>query len=265
MNTVYDRKWSLYQIVMILVCILVMALTLLPVINIVATSLSGRNAIAKGIVGLIPRDFTTEAYKSVFNNRNIVYSMFYSLALTLFSGFLSTLMTILAAYPLSKTDLKGHRLFMAMITVTMCVSAGTVPNYLLVKNLKLINTVWALVVSALISPFNLIILRSFFLGINKKAAYIEGCGEWGCLFRIAVPLSRPSIATIMLFYAVSRWNGITDVLYYIDNTKLYTLQYHLKLLLDSFTIVYTPEEMATLTITTETSRQPPLCLRWCPS
>ncbi|MDY4138590.1 MAG: hypothetical protein SOY30_04530 [Eubacteriales bacterium] len=71
------------------------------------------------------------------------------------------------------------------------------------------------------------------------------------MFRIAVPLSRPSIATIMLFYAVSRWNGITDVLYYIDNTKLYTLQYHLKLLLDSFTIVYTPEEMATLTITTE--------------
>lgn len=83
MNTVYDRKWSLYQIVMILVCILVMALTLLPVINIVATSLSGWNAIAKGIVGLIPRDFTTEAYKSVFNNRNIVCSMFYSLALTL--------------------------------------------------------------------------------------------------------------------------------------------------------------------------------------
>lgn len=254
MNTVYDKRWSLYQIVMILVCILVMALTLLPIVNIVATSFSGKNAIAKGIVGLIPRDFTTEAYKSVFNNRNIVYSMFYSLVLTLFSGFLSTLMTILAAYPLSRTDLKGHRLFMAMITITMYVSAGTVPNYLLVKNLKLINTVWALVVPALISPFNLVILRTFFLGINKslfEAAYIEGCGEWGYLFRIAVPLSRPSIATIMLFYAVSRWNGITDVLYYIDNTKLYTLQYHLKLLLDSFTIVYTPEEMATLTITTE--------------
>jgi len=254
MNSMYDKKWSLFQIVMIIVCALAIAITLLPVLNILALSFSGKNAIAKGLVGIIPVDFTTQAYENVFNNKNIVYSMFYSLALTVATGLLSSFMTILAAYPLSKIDLKGNRVFMAIITITMYVNAGTIPSYLLVKNLHMMNTIWALVLPALISPFYLIILRTFFVGINKslfEAAYMDGCGEWKCLFKIAIPLSKPSIATITLFYAVSRWNGVTDVLYFIDNTKLYTLQYQLKLLLDSFTINYTPEEMEMMTITAE--------------
>lgn len=254
MNAIYDKKWSLFQICMALVCIGALCITLLPLLNVFALSLSGKNAIAKGIVGIWPVEFTTQAYESVFRNGQIVYSMFYSLALTLFVGFLTTFLTILAAYPLSKTELKGNRFFMALITVTMYISAGMIPNYLLVKNLGLMNSIWALILPGLISPFQLIILRSFFLGINKslfEAAYMDGCGEWGCLFRIAVPLSTPSISTIMLFSCVSRWNSVSDVLYYIQNTKLYTLQYHLKLLLDSFTIEYTREEMAEMTMSAE--------------
>lgn len=254
MNSVYDKKWNLYQIVITIVCCFMIAITLLPILNIVATSLSGKNAIAKGVVGLFPKEFTLEAYQMVFKNSNIVRSLFYSIALTLGASFLSTFMTILAAYPLSKTNLKGKHLFLTLITVTMYVSAGTVPNYLLVKNLHLINTVWALILPLLISPFNLIILRTFFAEINKslyEAAYMDGCGEWGCLFRIAIPLSKPSILTIMLFYAISRWNGITDVLYYINKTELYTLQYQLKIMLDTLSIPYSPEEMATMLITPE--------------
>lgn len=254
MNSVYDKKWSLFQIIMLIICFALMAVTLAPVLNIIALSFSGKNAIAKGIVGLVPVEFTTQAYESIFGNGNIVFSMFYSLVLTVGVGFLSTFVTILAAYPLSKIDLKGKRIFMTLITITMYVSAGTVPNYLLIKNLHLLDTLWALVLPSLISPFNLIILRTFFMGINKslfEAAYMDGCGEWGCLFKIAIPLSKPSIATITLFYAVSRWNGVSDVLYYITKTNLYTLQYQLKLLLDSFTIVYSPEEMQTMTVTAE--------------
>lgn len=254
MYSVYDKKRSLYQIVMTIVCYLMIVITLLPVLNIVATSLSGKNAIAKGIVGFIPKEFTVEAYKMVFQNNNIVRSLFYSIILTLGVSCLSTFMTILAAYPLSKKNLKGRHIFLSLITVTMYVNAGTVPNYLLVKNLHLVNTVWALIIPVLISPFYLIILRTFFSGINKamyEAAYIEGCGEWGCLFRITIPLSLPSIFTIMLFYAISRWNGITDVLYYINKTELYTLQYQLKLMLDTISIPYNPEEMATVLITPE--------------
>ena len=254
MNSVYDKKWSLYQIVMILVCCLAIIITLTPVLNIVATSFSGKNAIAKGIVGIFPVDFTTEAYEMVFKNSGSVRSLFYSIFLTVGYALLATFMTILAAYPLSKTDLKGRHVFQTIITVTMYVSAGTVPAYLLIKNLGLMNTVWALVIPGMISPFNLIILRTFFAGINKalyEAAYMDGCGEWGCLFRITIPLSLPSIFTIMLFYAISRWNGITDVLYYVNKPELYTLQYQLKLMLDSLTIPYKPEEMAVMQITPE--------------
>ena len=254
MNSVYDKKWSIYQVVMIIVCCLAIVITLIPILNIVATSFSGKNAIAKGIVGIFPVEFTTEAYQMVFKNSGIVRSLFYSIFLTVGYALLATFMTILAAYPLSKTDLKGRHVFQTIITVTMYVSAGTVPAYLLIKNLGLMNTVWALVIPGMISPFNLIILRTFFAGINKalyEAAYMDGCGEWGCLFRITIPLALPSIFTIMLFYAISRWNGVTDVLYYVNKPDLYTLQYQLKLMLDSLTIPYKPEEMATMQITPE--------------
>lgn len=254
MNSIYNKKWSLFQVTMALVCIVALSITLMPLLNVLALSLSGKNAIAKGIVGLWPVDFTLQAYESVFGNGDIVYSMFYSLALTLFTGFLTTFLTILTAYPLSKTKLKGNRFFMTLVTITMYVSAGLIPTYLLVKELNLLNTVWALILPGLISPFQVIILRSFFMGINKslfEAAYMDGCGEWGCLFRIAVPLSTPSISTIMLFSCVSRWNGVSDVLYYIQDPKLYTLQYRLKLLLDSFHIEYTPEEMEQMTMSAE--------------
>ena len=254
MNAIYDKKWSPFQITMALVCFVALALTLSPLLNVLAISFSGKDAIAKGIVGLWPVDFTTQAYEQVFGNGSTVYSMFYSLALTLAVGGLTTFLTILAAYPLSKTDLVGGRFCMSLITITMYIGAGLIPSYLLVKNLGLMNSIWALILPGLISPFQLIILRSFFLGINKslfEAAYMDGCGEWGCLFKIAVPLSTPSISTIMLFSCVSRWNGISDVLYYIQNPKLYTLQYNLKLLLDSFHIEYTPEEMAQITMSAE--------------
>ncbi len=254
MSSVYDKKRSLFQIIMILVCIIAMAAVLFPILNIVATSLSGKNAIAKGQVGIFPREFTLEAYEMVFTNSNIVRSLFFSIALTAGYAFLATFFTILAAYPLSKPDLRGRHVFLVIITVTMYVSAGTIPSYLLVKNLHLMNTVWALVLPGMISPFNLIILRTFFAGINRalyEAAYMDGCGEWGCLFRITIPLSLPSIFTIMLFYAVSRWNGVTDVLYYINKSELYTLQYQLKMMLDSLQIPYRPEEIETMLITPE--------------
>lgn len=164
MNSVYDKKWSPYQIVITIACILMIVVTLLPVLNIVAISLSGKNAIAKGLVGVWPKEFTLEAYKMVFQNNNIVHSLFYSIFLTLGSALLSTFMTILAAYPLSKSDLKGRHVFLVLITITMYVGAGIVPNYLLVKELHLMNTIWALVLPGMISPFNLIILRTFFQG-----------------------------------------------------------------------------------------------------
>ncbi len=180
--------------------------------------------------------------------------MFYSIFLTFAHTAYSIFFTVCAAYPLSKPWLKGRTFFLTLITITMYVSAGTIPNYLLIKNLGMLNTIWALLIPGMITPFNLIILRTFFQSISPslfEAAEIDGCSQWGCMFKIAVPLSLPSVLTVSLFYAVSRWNNVTDVMYYTNKTELYTLQYHLKLMLDTINIDYAKEEAAEMLITPE--------------
>lgn len=237
----YEKNHSLFQLLLGIFFCAIILVTLLPILHILAISFSGKNAIMRGDVGILPSEFTTEAYSIVFRNRSIVASLFFSIALTIGSSVLSTFATILAAYPLSKSYLKGKTFLMAMITITMYVNAGMVPDYLLMKEMNLLNTVWVLLFPGLISAFNLIILRTFFAGINSalfEAAYMDGCSEWKCLFKVAIPLSLPSIFTIALFYAVARWNNISDILYYINDSSLYTLQYQLKLMLDTLNLPY---------------------------
>lgn len=151
------------------------------------------------------------------------------------------ILTILAAYPLSKKDLPGRGAIMLMITITMYFSAGMIPNYLLVKQLDLINKFWVLVVPGAVTAFNLIILRSFFMSINPSlfdAAYIDGCTEMQTLSKIAIPLSKAAILTLSLFYAVNRWNTVSDIILYVQSPKFYTLQYKLKLMLDTINLPY---------------------------
>ena len=241
MANTYDKKYSPFQIVLSIFFILVILAVLLPIINIVATSFSGREAIAMGKVGLLPVDFTTSAYKMVFRDKSMLRSLAFSITLMLVKTVVSMLLTILAAYPLSKRNLPGSRTIMLMITITMYFSAGMIPNYLLVKQLHLINTFWVLVIPAAITPFNLIILRSFFMSINSSlfdGAYIDGCTEMQTLRMIAIPLSKAAILTLSLFYAVSRWNSVSDIILYVQNTKFYTLQYKLKLMLDTINLPY---------------------------
>lgn len=241
MANTYDKKYSPFQIVLSLFFILIILAVLLPILNIVATSLSGREAIAMGKVGILPVDFTTSAYNMVFRDKSMLRSLMFSITLMLVKTVVSMILTILAAYPLSKRNLPGNRAIMLMITITMYFSAGMIPNYLLVKQLRLINTFWVLVIPAAITPFNLIILRSFFMSINSSlfdAAYIDGCTEMQTLRMIAIPLSKAAILTLSLFYAVSRWNSVSDIILYVQNTNFYTLQYKLKLMLDTINIPY---------------------------
>lgn len=241
MANTYDKKYSPFQIVLTLFFILIILAVLLPILNIVATSFSGREAIAMGKVGILPVDFTTSAYNMVFRDKSMLRSLMFSITLMLVKTVVSMILTILAAYPLSKRNLPGNKAIMLMITITMYFSAGMIPNYLLVKQLRLINTFWVLVIPAAITPFNLIILRSFFMSINSSlfdAAYIDGCTEMQTLRMIAVPLSKAAILTLSLFYAVSRWNSVSDIILYVQNTNFYTLQYKLKLMLDTINIPY---------------------------
>ena len=254
MANAYDKRFSLFQIVLSIFFILIILAVLLPIINIVATSFSGKEAIAMGKVGLLPVDFSTAAYKMVFRDKSMLRSLIFSIILMIVKIVVSMILTILAAYPLSKKDLPGRGPIMLMITITMYFSAGMIPDYLLVKNLHLINTFWVLVLPGAITAFNLIILRSFFMSINVSlfdAAYIDGCTEMQTLRLIAIPLSKAAILTLSLFYGVSRWNSVSDIILYVQNTKFYTLQYKLKLMLDTINIPIDEKDEAVREIVAE--------------
>ena len=221
--------------------ILVCVITLLPIINIVATSFSDKNAILTGKVGIWPVGFNTEAYSMILNDLSMIKAFFFSIALMIAQAVISMMATILAAYPLSKKDLPGKRVILLMIVFTMYFSAGMIPEYLIYKELHLLNTIWVLLLPGMISAFNLIILRTFFMSINQslyEAAYIDGCSEFKALREIAIPLSKAALLTLTMFYAVNRWNGVSDIILYIQNPNLYTLQYKLKLMLDLINIPY---------------------------
>lgn len=254
MANVYDKKYSPFQIILTIFFILIILAVLLPILNIIATSFSGRDAIAMGKVGLVPVDFSTAAYKMVFKDKSMIRSLLFSTILMIVKTIVSMLLTILAAYPLSKKDLPGGKAIMLMITITMYFSAGMIPNYLLVKQLHLINTFWVLVLPGAITAFNLIILRSFFMSINPSlfdAAHIDGCSEMQTLRLVAIPLSKAAILTLSLFYAVSRWNSVSDIILYVQNPKFYTLQYKLKLMMDTINIPYDEKDEVTREIIAE--------------
>jgi putative aldouronate transport system permease protein len=239
MSEVKSRSSKIFQIVVGTIFVIITLISLAPILRVLSMSLSSKSAILAGKVWLVPVEFTIEAYQRSFGNSNFVNSFVYSIFITAAYTVISMVMTILAAYPLSKEGLKGKKIIMTMFVLTMYFDPGTIPNYLNVKSFGFIDTVWALLIPGALSAYNLIIMRSFFLGIDKslyESAYMDGCSEFKALTKIALPLAIPAVATLSLFYAVSRWNNISDVLYYINKTELYTVQMMLKQMIDSLKI-----------------------------
>ncbi len=239
MSEVKSRSAKIFQVLTGTFFIIITIAAIVPILRIISMSLSSKDAILSGKVWVFPVQTTLEAYNKAFSNGNFLHSFLYSILLTAGYTAICMTMTILAAYPLSKTNLKGRKFIMTLFILTMYFDPGTIPNYLNVKSFGLLNTVWALIIPGALSAYNLIIMRSFFLGIDKslyESAYIDGCSEIKAMMKIAIPLSIPAIATLGLFYAVGRWNGINDVLYYINKSGLYTVQMMLKQMIDSVKI-----------------------------
>ncbi|WP_261305161.1 carbohydrate ABC transporter permease [Paenibacillus andongensis] len=219
-NRVYDTVFIACVAVSVMLC-------LIPFIHIIAVSLSGTTPITSGKVSLWPLEVNLESYKKVFTNMAMIRSLGFTIFLTALSTVLCMIMTIAAAYPLSKKELKGRSILMVIIIFTMFFSGGMIPEYILMRSLNLLNSVWSLVLPGLVSAFNLIILISFFNSIPKaleESAEIDGCSYFGMLWRITLRLSMPALATLSLFYAVGRWNGFQDALMYITKPELYPLQ-----------------------------------------
>ncbi len=214
-------------------------IALIPILRVISMSFSSKDAILSGKVFLYPVQFTTEAYVRAFRSGSFVSSFIYSVFLMLGSTAVCIIMTIMAAYPLSKKNLKGGTIIMTLFVLTMYLDPGIIPKYLNVKDFKLIDTVWALIIPEALSAYNMIIMCTAFKGLDSslyEAAKIDGCSEIQTLFSVAIPLVYPTLATLALFYAVGRWNRLSDVLYYVNTSKLYTVQMVLKQLIESVKI-----------------------------
>lgn len=202
-------------------------LCVLPFINLIAISFSSERAIVTGEVYLWPVEWTMLPYKALFNNDSMFSSLWLTVGLTFLFTAIAMVMTVSAAFPLSRNYLPGRSSVMKLIVFTMFFSGGIIPDYLLVKGMHLTNTLWSLVLPGMISAFNLLIMVTFFSNIPdslEESAKIDGHSDLSILGKIYLPLSLPALATLSLFYAVSRWNGFQDALMYITNAKLYPIQ-----------------------------------------
>lgn len=211
----------------VFLCVLVGAICLLPMIHLLAKSLSGTDYLVRHEVSLWPKGFNFDAYMTVLKDPKYIRSFFWTVFLTVVCTMLSLTMTILCAYPLIFRQLRGRGIINIFITITMFFNAGTIPNYLLMQNLNLLDNPLVLIIPSCLSVYNMIIMRSFFYGIPeslRESAEIDGASIFQILIKIYVPLSTPVMATLALFYAVGRWNGYSDALMYMKDANFYPLQ-----------------------------------------
>jgi putative aldouronate transport system permease protein len=211
-------------------CILLLAgiLCILPIIHILAISFSASAPANSHLVGLWPVDFNIESYTKTLNNPNFLRAFVISLGRTALGTFMTMSVIILAGYALSKdsTVFKSRNIYAWYFVFTMLFTGGMIPSYIIVRNLHLMDTIWALVLPGAVQVFNMILLMNFFKATPKEmeeAALIDGAGHFTVLFRVYLPLAMPSIATLSLFSIVGNWNAWFDGLLYINNYRNYPL------------------------------------------
>jgi putative aldouronate transport system permease protein len=212
--------------------ILLLSLTcIIPFIHIAAKSISSNTAVLSKSVYLWPKGVNFEAYASVFRDGQLTHSMIYTIWMTFLFTVIGMIVTILAAYPLARKELKGRAFFAFLLMFTMYFSAGLIPEYLLYKDLGLLNSMWVLVLPLCFSPYNMLIMRSFIRSTIPdslyEAANLDGANHFQILLQVVLPLSKPILATLSLFYAVGRWNAYADNKYYTTLEGLKMIQYKL--------------------------------------
>lgn len=223
------KKHSLhwFDAVNTLVLILVACATIFPLLYILAVSLSDTASVTQGKVFLWPQGLNFDAYKQVLTDAKIPRAYLNTIMYTALGTFINLLMTSIAAYPLAQREFVGRKYWMFFIVITMFLNPGIIPNYLIVKELHMIDTVWALVIPNAIWTFQLIILKSFFEGMSsqiREAAKVDGASEYRILFSIMIPLSKPALASIALFYFIGHWNSYFLPMIYLNTDSLYPLQ-----------------------------------------
>ena len=223
-------------IVILLLCLICMV----PLLNLLAYSFSASQPIIENKVFLWPKEFTLKAYQYVLESKEFWSSVSVSVKRVLLGVPLNTLLTNLVAYPLSKDErqFKARKYYVAYMLTVMLFNGGLMPTYYIVSKTKLIDTVWALIIPGAVPIFNCIVLMNFFRGIPselEESAKLDGASQWQILWQIFIPISKPSLATIILFSLINHWNSWFDGLIYSNHTTNYPLQSYLQTLVTSTT------------------------------
>lgn len=239
--TAVDVIITLFLIVCGLIC-------LIPILNTVAISFSDKTSAALGNVVLWPVNFNLSAYKAMLEEKQFFQAFMVSVKRVVLGTGINMTLTILMAYPLSKDKqaFRAKGIYMWIVIFTMMFNGGLVPNFMLVKNLGLMDTIWALVLPGAVPVFNVIILMNFFKGIPKsleEAAFVDGANPWQILWKIYIPLAKASLATIALFCIVNHWNTFFDGKIYMNTLEKLPLQTYIQ----SLIVDLNPERMASMT------------------
>ncbi len=209
---------------------LLMLVCLYPLYLQVIISISHGLEVMKGGITLLPRNITFDTYKTLVRGELFMY-MKNTVVYTVLGTFVNLVMSCLCAYPLSRRTFSGRKLFTAMVTVTLFFSGGMIPLYLTVKQYGLMDSMWSLILPGAISTYNMIIIRTAFQSIPDsliESAQLDGANDLIILYKIVVPLSKATLATMLLFYAVSHWNAYFDAMLYINSKEKYPLQIMLR-------------------------------------
>lgn len=234
MRKTFGERFGKAAIVTLLMIMVVC--TVYPFWHIVMYSLSDSRAVMKAGILFLPKELTLRAYRLVLQQPQLYVSYWNALARTVVGTLLSMVLTAITAYPLSLPRLKGNRSLLMLIFFTMLFTGGMIPTYLVISDLGMIDTFWALIIPNVISAYNLIVLRNYFKSIPEsleESARIDGANPARVLFSIILPISGPTLAAITMFYGVNNWNSYLDGVLYINKPELQILQVYLRNLISS--------------------------------
>lgn len=228
MHITRTKSDKVFDIIIIVIVSIIALLFLFPLLNVLASSFSSADEIVAGNVGIFPQQFTLSGYKQILKNTTIWRGFWNSIKYTLIGTVIQVTCQMLCAYPLSRKDFKGRKFLNLFLVLTMFLSGGMIPTYLLINQLHLYNTMWAIILPGCISVFNIIVIRTYMESSIPKelqeAAMIDGCGDVRIFTRIVLPLCRPIIAVMILYAVVGYWNSYFNALMYVQDAKLMPLQ-----------------------------------------
>lgn len=242
------KKITVFDVINTVLLAFIALCGILPFVHMLAVSFSSGNMSAQNLVGLWPLEFSVEAYKEALSDPALLRSFWVSVLRVFLGTVITMVFTILTAYPVSleRKEFPGRQFYVVFMVITMLFTGGMIPSYVLISDLGMMNSIWAVVIPGAIPVFNVIVLLNFFRGIPKEvkeAATIDGVNDFGMLCKIYLPLAVPCLITLTMFCLIGHWNAWFDGLIYMRDSSMYPLQTYLQVKLDSLNDIKSQQDV----------------------